>query len=405
MPTTTMADAEVPELVERLAELAVVGGCNLQRGQVLALSSEPGKEQVTRAVAAAAYRRGARFVDVSSFDLHVKRARLEHSSEEDLSYVPPWYGERMLALGEHRAARIGLTGPVAPHLFDDLDPARVGQDRLPFLPEAIEVLNRALTNWTAIPCPTDAWAQLVHPDAPDALGRLWRDVAHVCRLDEPDPAQAWLDRAAELGEIARRLTARTLDALRFTGPGTDLTVGLLPTSRWMGGTMTTADGIDHRPNLPTEEVFTAPDPARTEGEVRATKPLVMGGTIVRGLRIRFEAGRAVDVRAKGGGEVLTALVGRDEGAARLGEVALVDRESRVGQLDRVFYDTLLDENAASHVALGTAYAATVGDADRERMNQSVIHVDFMVGSDDVAVTGLTRDGTEVPVLRDGHWQL
>src|SRR3954452_9374373 len=395
-----MADRRA--LVERLAELAVTGGANLQRGQILALSTEPGKEELTRAVADAAYRHGAKFVDVTSFDLHIKRSRVMHAADEHLEFVPPWLGERVLALGEAHAARVGLTGPVEPTLFDGLDPGKLARDPLPRLPEAVKVVNDMTTNWTLVPCPTPEWATLVHPEAGDAaLDRLWDDIARVCRLDEDDPAAAWRDRADKLGAICARLNEAGLTAVRFAGPGTDLTVGLLGGSRWMGGRMETVDGISHVPNIPTEEVFTTPDPARVEGEVRSTKPLVISGSTVEGLRVRFEGGRAVSVEADTGGDVLAELTRRDEGAARLGEVALVDRESRIGELDRVFYDTLLDENAASHIALGAAYAATVAEDDRARINQSIIHIDFMIGGEGVDVTGITADGAEIGVLRDG----
>src|SRR3954454_10587778 len=244
-----MADRRA--LVERLAELAVTGGANLQRGQILALSTEPGKEELTRAIAESAYRHGAKFVDVSSFDLHVKRSRVLHGADEDLEYVPPWLGERILALGEAQAARIGLTGPVEPTLFDGLDPSRLARDPLPRLPEAVQVVNAMTTNWTLVPCPTPEWAALVYPelDGGAALDKLWHDVARICRLDEEDPAAAWRERAARLVDVAGRLNEARLDALRFTGPGTDLLVGLLPTSRWTGGLMHTVDGIAHVPNI------------------------------------------------------------------------------------------------------------------------------------------------------------
>src|SRR3954468_16856277 len=278
-----MADRRA--LVERLAELAVTGGANLQRGQILALSTEPGKEELTRAIAESAYRHGAKFVDVSSFDLHVKRSRVLHAADEDLEFVPPWLGERILALGEAHAARIGLTGPGEPTLFDGLDPGKLARDPLPRLPEAVKVVNDMTTNWTLVPCPTPEWATLVHPEAGDAaLDRLWVDIARVCRLDEDDPAAAWRDRADKLGAICARLNEAGLTAVRFAGPGTDLRVGLLGGSRWMGGRMETVGGISHVPNIPTEEVFTTPDPARGEGAVRSKKPLVISGTTVEGLR-------------------------------------------------------------------------------------------------------------------------
>ena len=396
------------DYVRRLAELAVSLGANLQPGQIVAVGSEPGKEQLARAIAEAAYRRGAKFVDLSVFDLHFKRARVRHAPPDTLAYVPPWIGERVLALGEHRAARIVLTGPVAPRLMDGLDPALVGKDMLPSVKESSAVVNARTTNWTVVPCPTPGWAGLVHPglDPEQALDRLWRGIAHVCRLDQPDPIATWVSRLDRLTEIAATLDAHGLDALRLKGPGTDLTVGLLPSVRWLAARFSTTDGIVHVPNIPTEEVFTSPDPERVDGVVRATKPLFTAGALITGLQARFERGRAVDIDADQGAGTLRSLTQRDAGAARLGEVALVDRESRIGALDTVFFETLLDENAASHLALGHAFEFAVEtEQDRDRLNQSEIHIDFMVGSNDVAVTGLTREGSEVPILRDGVWQI
>lgn len=393
--------------LERFAELIVRFAANVQPGQIVAIGTEPGKLDLTRAVADCAYRAGAKFVDVTQFDLHVKRSRILHAAEDTLDYVPPWYGERITALGDLRAARIGLTGPSAPGLLNDLDPQRAGRDQLPFLRESSEVVNARTTNWTAVPCPTGAWATLVFPDLePDAaLERLWQQIIHVCRLDEDDPVAAWHERQDVLVSVSERLTQHRFDALHFEGPGTDLRVGLLPTSRWLAARFETVDGIVHMPNLPSEEVFTAPDPERVEGVVRSTKPLVVGGTIISGLRVRFQGGRAVSIEADEGGELLAHYAQRDAGAKRLGEVALVDAAGRIGPLDTVFYDTLIDENAASHIALGSAYEFTAGEADREHINRSRIHIDFMIGSPEVDVTGLTSAGERVPVLRAGAWRV
>jgi aminopeptidase len=291
--------------------------------------------------------------------------------------------------------------------MDGVDPALLGRDMLPRVRESIEAVNERTLNWTIAPCPSPGWAALVYPEleADAALARLWDEISHVCRLDEPDPVAAWVDRLALLTSVADRLNALRLDSLRLQGPGTDLTVGLLPGSHWLCAQMSTVDGIAHTPNIPTEEVFTTPDPDRVEGTVTATKPLFTSGAIITGLRVRFEGGRAVEITADQGAETLRALSERDPGAARLGEVALVDRESRIGSLGTVFFDTLLDENAASHIALGQGLGFGVDDSDRERINQSQLHIDFMVGSSEVAVTGLTAAGEEVAVLRGGAWQV
>jgi aminopeptidase len=392
--------------LRRLADLAVGFGANLQPGQILAVGCEPGKEHLTRAIAESAYRRGARFVDVSWFDPWVKRARIAHAPEGTLEFVPEWYGRRILALGEERAARIGLSGPSAPGLLDDLDPVRSGRDRLPAVKESGKVVNERTTNWTIVPCPTPAWAALVFPDLPaaEALAALEERLVHVLRLDEPDPIAAWRERADTLVSVAARLTGLGFDALHYSGPGTDLTIGLLPGGRWQAARFETVDGIEHMPNLPTEEVFTTPDPQRAEGHVSASKPLVLlDGTVVRDLRVRFEGGRAVQVDASTAQDVMRTIVSGQPGADRLGEVALVDAEGRIGKLDTVFYDTLVDENAASHIALGEGFPFLL--ADPSRSNESNIHIDFMIGSPDLDVTGITTAGERVPVLRGGHWQI
>src|ERR671932_839116 len=350
--------------LERLADLVVGFGANVQEGQIVSVTCEPGKEPLTRAVAESAYRHGAKFVDVQWFDPWVKRARIAHAREDTLEFVPEWYGQRILALGDARAARIALAGVTAPGLLADLDPVRAGMDRLPAVKESGKGVNDRTTNWSIIPCPTRSWAKLVFPDKPEdeALNQLEEHIVHVLRLDEPDPIAAWRARTDTLVAIAERLTERRFDALRYRGPGTHLTVGLLPAARWQAARFVTVDGIEHMPTLPTEEVFTTPDPHRADGHVTSTKPLVLiDGTVVRNLRMRFEGGRAVQIDADSAQDVMRTIVARDEGAARLGEVALVDAEGRIGRLDTVFYDTLLDENAASHIAIGQGFPFLVDD--------------------------------------------
>jgi len=395
------------ERMRRLAELAA-HGANVQQGQVVLVNAELGHEEIARAVAAAAYDRGARFVDVSYFDPHVKRARIAHADPDTLEYVPPWYGERMRQHADGRGARINLDGITAPNLLDDLDKSLVGRDRLPRLAEQSAIVSERSTNWCIVPAPTRAWAALVLPDLPadDAYEELWRQIEHVLRLDEPDPAAAWDERMAALRDSARRLDERRFDAIEFRGPGTELTIGLLSTATWWAADFTTAEGLRHLPNLPTEEVFTTPDPTRTEGRVTSTKPLVLqDGTIVRGLRVRFEQGVAVEIDADENVDALRSRLAVDDAGRRLGELALVDRQGRIGPLGTVFYDTLLDENAASHIAFGSGFPFLVDASELGRVNESATHVDFMIGSPELEVDGLTADGARVPVLRGGDWQI
>jgi aminopeptidase len=336
----------------------------------------------------------------------VKRARLELAAEDTLDFVPPWLGARLLALAEAESAMISLTGPGNPEIFAGIPPGRAGRDQLPFLKEVGQVVGRRAVNWTVAPCPTPGWARKVHPDLDEeaALERLWNEVEHVMRLDTPDPVAAWKERLDTIRSVSDRLTAARFDAVRFDGPGTELTIGLLPSSRWTNaGRFETVFGVVHVPNIPSEECFTAPDPERADGVVRATRPLDLQGTRIDEFTVRFEGGRAVGFEGENA-DALAARARLDDAAARLGEVALVDAESRVGRLGTVFGETLIDENAVSHVALGNSFPFAVDEADVPRINQSVIHVDFMIGGDDVDVTGI-RGGDRVPILRGGVWQV
>jgi aminopeptidase len=390
--------------LERYAELLVGLGANVQADQILEIRVDLEKREFVPYLAAAAYRRGARFVDVTYFDAFVRRERILNAPEDSLEFVPQWHRDRIRQLGELRGAMISLAPGIPFGVAEDLPEARAAREPFPSLPDYLTLVSDQTVAWTVAPLPTRSWATTVRPDAdPDeALARLWEDVVYMCRLDAADPVAAWRARFAELAEMTRALQGRSFDALHFEGPGTDLTVGLLPSSTWVSGPSKTVDGIQHASNLPTEETFTAPDPERAEGVATSTMPLVLkSGAIVEGLVVRFEGGRAVDVQATRGGDALRELLGRDEGGTRLGEVALVDRETRVGQLGTVFYTTLLDENASSHLALGNAYRKTIGDADAGRINRSSVHVDFMVGSDDVNVTGITDSGDRVPILNGG----
>jgi aminopeptidase len=395
------------EKLDRLAELAVGFGANVQRGQRVIVLAAVGQEELARRVVERVYEAGAVYVDMIYRDPYVQRARLVHGVDEALGYEPEWIPEMLRQHGIHQGAQIAFSGPTEPGLLDGVDPARIGLDRPPGRVQALDNMTNARNNWTIVPCPTAGWAKLVHPDLePEAaLRKLWEEIEVVCRLDEDDPVAAWSERIVQLKRACDALNERRFHTIHLEGPGTDLRVGLLPGSTWNGGGMETSWGLPHRANLPTEEVFTSPDPERVEGVVRSTKPRELSGTIVRDFQVRFEGGRVASIEAAENGDVLKAYAERDEGAGRLGELALVDAGGRIGPLDTVFYDTLLDENAASHIALGQGFDWAVAEEDQPRINRSEVHVDFMIGSPEVDVTGITGSGDRVPVLRRGVWQI
>ncbi len=393
--------------LERLAELAVKFGANVQPNQQVVIASEVGKEALTRAVAEQAYRAGALHVSVEYGDPWIKRARIEHGIDESLGYGPDWVRARVRELGDQHGATIALAGPAQPGVLEGLDSDRLARDRPPAAEEGIRNLTERLTNWSVVPSPTAGWAAQVYPDLePEAaLEKLWEQVVYMCRLDSADPVAAWEERFVELTKARDALDARGFDKLHFEAPGTDLTIGLLPSSVWWTGSLVTSSGIVHHANIPTEEVFTTPDPLRVEGVVRSTKPLEREGQMILGLEVEFSGGKAVRIDADQGADVIRGYAGRDEGGSRLGEVALVDGSGRIGPLDTVFWTTLIDENAASHIALGQGFDWAVGESDRDRINRSHVHIDFMIGSPEMLVTGITADGERVPVLDRGAWQV
>ncbi len=393
------------ERLERYAELAVRVGANVQPGQLVDIAGLVEHAPLVRALARACYRVGARYVEGSYGDGHVRRARIKHAPEDSLSATPGWLLERERILGREHGAAIGITGDPEPDLLADLPGDRVGKARMIALAEeTMKQVNERTINWTGIAFPTEGWAQAVFGE-PD-VERLWEAVAFCTRLDEEDPVAAWQEHVERLDRRTAALQSLGVASLRFHGAGTDLTVGLLEASGWRGPRSQTVWGLDHVANMPTEEVFTTPDARLTEGVVRATRPLALYGNVVRGLELRFERGRIVDVSAESGADVVRGQLATDERAGYLGEIALVDGTSRVGQTGITFFDTLYDENTTCHLAYGAAYAEAVdGEPPADGFNVSSVHTDVMIGGPEIAVDALTRDGREVPLLRQDVWQL
>jgi aminopeptidase len=389
--------------IDRYAELIVQIGANVQPGQTVEVIARIEHAHVARAVARAAYRAGAAFVDVGYSDQHVRRAMIEHAADDVLSWTPPWLLERAKHFGDANAAIVALVGDAEPELLSDLPGERVGKARMKELgEESTRQTNEGLNNWVVTGVPNEGWATQLF-GTPD-VDALWDLVEFCVRLDENDPIAAWRSHVEKLGARAKLLNDMRIDSLRYRGPGTDLTVGLLPESRWQGCESTSVTGVSYVANMPTEEVFTTPDARRTEGTVRSTQPLVLAGQIVKGLEVSFANGRIVDVRAEEGASVIKGELAVDENAPFLGEVALVDGTSRVGQTGRVFYETLFDENASCHVAYGSAYAEAVEGGVIDGVNVSSVHTDFMIGGTDVEVDAVLRDGSVVALLRDNIWQ-
>jgi aminopeptidase len=396
----------------RLADLAVHVGACVQPGQdVFVIAWDPVQAELARAVAESAYAAGARYVSAIYWDGHVKASRLRHAPEDSLSFVPDWFRRTHTEAVEHRAAWIAIFGDPDPGVFDGIDPARVGRDLMPFIPEGLELIASHEVNWTIVPGPSEGWARRLF-GAPD-VARLWEVLAPILRLDQPDPVAAWEEHIARLQARAAAMNERGFEAIRFEGPGIELTVGLLEGARWLAGVFPTNWGPVPVVNMPTEEVFTTPDRHRAEGTVRITRPVLMtNGALVEGLRLRFADGRVVEVEAETNEEAIRTQMAQDEGAARLGEIALVDGSSPVGQSGLVFGDILLDENATCHIAWGRAYEAThpALPAEREELeafgfNLSVVHQDAMIGGPEVTVFGIEPGAARVPVIEEDVWVL
>lgn len=397
--------------LRKYAELVVKTGANVAPGQDVAINTNVEYADFARAVASVAYEVGARYVDIWYYDEHPKRDRILAAPEDTLEWTPPWLDARCEAMIENRSAAISLRGGPNPTLFAGLDPRLLGKERMPNVPKWIDVVTSEEVNWVIAPVPTESWAELVFGE-PD-VERLWDHVWSFLRLDRPDPVTAWKEHLDRLVARASDLTDRRFDAIRLRGPGTDLTVGLVERNKWLAASFETRWGQPHVPNLPTEEVFTTPHRLRADGTVTSTRPLDIRGSMVRDLKITFAGGRIVEVAASEGAEIVEMQLEVDDGAAHVGEIALVDGSSPIGKTGEVYLNTLFDENATCHIAFGSGYpqgaegaADLDADAQLERgINHSRVHIDFMVGGPEVEVDGLDSAGNATPIIRDDVWQL
>ena len=405
MPSMTDDDR-----LERFSDLVVRVGANVQPGSFVLVRSDIAHLEIARAVVERAYVAGASWVEVDWSDGPIRRSQLTHTDIERLTRARPWVVERTKAWAAERGVSITLVGDPDPHLLDDVDPAKVAAFGVEEARAYREAVLEQQLRWTVVAAPNPGWATEVFGE-PD-MERLWDAVATAMRLDEADPVTSWRERAAELAARARALDALDLTEVRYRSADTDLTVGLVPNARWTGGAMDDPDGVTYMPNIPTEEVFTSPDRRRADGVISLTKPVIIGGVVVEGLKVTFGGGRITDVTATSGTESVRAQLGIDEGARSLGEVSLVDRDSRIAKAGILFHNMLFDENAACHVAWGQSFPFAVADglsmSNEERyeigLNRSVIHTDVVIGGQGLTVTGTGSEGT-IEILRDDEWVL
>ncbi|MBV8895080.1 MAG: aminopeptidase [Acidobacteriaceae bacterium] len=401
--------------LDRLADVAVNVGLGLARGQELFMTAPLDALALVRRITEHAYKAGAKLVTTLFTDEPSALMRYRYGADESFDYAPAWLYDGIAAAFRSGAARLAVAG-ADPVLLAEEDPEKVSRANVAvskaYRP-ALELITRHDINWTIVPCATPAWARVVFPNTRKdaALEQLWDAVFAATRVDAPDPVAAWRQHSSDLQRRVQFLNERHFSALHFRGPGTDLQVGLAHGHIWNGGGSTANNGIFGFPNMPTEEVFTTPHRNRTEGVVTSTKPLSHQGSLMENIHVRFERGRIVEASATTGETVLQRLINTDEGARCLGEVALVPHSSPIAASGLLFWNTLFDENAASHIALGQAYSTCIRNGENltpeqlsaQGANSSLIHVDWMIGSADMDVDGISEHGDIEALMRRGEW--
>ncbi|WP_377277127.1 aminopeptidase [Rhizobium sp. R86522] len=404
-----------PVKLDKLAEVAIKVGLQLQKGQDLVLTAPLVAVPLVRLITAHAYQAGGSTVTTFYSDEETTLARYRHGHDASFDRAPNWLYDGMAKAYENGAARLAIAGD-NPLLLSQEDPVKVGRANkatsIAYKP-ALEHISNFDINWNICSYPNPSWAKLVFPDMPieEAVRKLADAIFAASRVDRDDPIAAWAEHNAELKKRSTWLNGERFSALHFTGPGTDLTVGLADGHEWHGGASTAKNGVTCNPNIPTEEVFTTPHALKVEGHVSSTKPLSHQGTLIDNIQVRFEGGRIVEAKASKGEAVLNKVLDTDDGARRLGEVALVPHSSPISASGVLFYNTLFDENASCHIALGQCYSKcflngaslSQDQIKAQGGNSSLIHIDWMIGSDKVDIDGIRADGSKAPVMRQGEW--
>jgi aminopeptidase len=401
--------------LDLFAEVTVKVGLGLAQGQELVISAPLEALPLVRRITEHAYRAGASLVSTLYSDDHATLLRYQYGWDEGFDRAAVWLQDGLAAAYRSGAARLAITG-ANPALLAGQDAKKVSRANVAFSKAsrpALEFITRHEINWSIVACATPAWAKLVFPQLgeTEAVARLWEAIFRTTRIDAADPVAEWRRHGAHLRNRVGLLNEKRFSALRYCGPGTNLTVGLADDHLWCGGGSTAKNGIAGFPNMPTEEVFTTPHKERVEGMVTSTKPLSYQGTLIDGIQVEFKGGRITRASAKEGEAILQSMIDTDEGARRLGEVALVPHSSPIAQSGLLFWNTLFDENAASHIALGQSYSTCLRDGDtlsdaelaEKGANESLIHVDWMIGSGELDVDGLWADGNSIPLMRQGEW--
>jgi aminopeptidase len=412
---TVAQEVSFEQKLDQLARVAINVGLGLKRGQELVMTAPLEAAPLARRITEQAYRAGASLVTTLYTDDEASLMRFRYAPDEAFDRAPGWLYDGMGAAYRSGAARLAITG-ANPGLLSNEDPEKVGRANAAvskaYRP-ALELITRHAINWTIVASATPPWAAAMFPkDAPKtAMAKLWEAIFRNTRVQGDDPVAAWRAHDAELHRRAEFMNAKRYSALHYRGPGTDFRLGLSDGHLWMGGGTTAANGLYCIPNMPTEEIFTTPHKDRADGTVRASKPLSYQGTMIEGIEVRFAGGRIVEAKATRGQEVLEKLISTDDGARRLGEVALVPHSSPIAASGLLYYNTLFDENAASHIALGQAYTSCLQDGDKltpeelaaRGANDSLIHVDWMIGSGELDIDGITATGAAEPLMRRGEW--